>query len=167
MRSSHQFLTMIGIATFVLASACSQQDEPGTEPSGIDEAAAAGPMEQAALPRTASPDGASVFFLSPADGSTVANPVSIEFGIDGMSVVRAGDDQLDSGHHHLLIDADLPDLTLPVPADKNHIHFGDGSSSTEVTLEPGEHSLRLLLGDHLHIPHDPPVYSETIEIIVK
>ncbi len=167
MRSSHQFLAMIGVTTFMLASACSQQDEPATEPAGIDEVAAADTMVQAALPRTASPDGASVFFVSPVDGSTVANPVSIEFGIDGMSVVRAGDDQLDSGHHHLLIDTDLPDMTLPVPADKNHIHFGDGSTSTELTLEPGEHSLRLLLGDHLHIPHDPPVYSETIEIIVK
>jgi hypothetical protein len=144
---------MIGIATVMLSSACSQQGEPTTE--------------QAALPRTASPDGASVFFVNPADGSKVANPVSIEFGIAGMSVVRAGDNSSDSGHHHLLVDTNLPDMTLPVPADEKHIHFGDGSTSTELTLAPGKHTLRLLLGDHLHIPHNPPVYTEAIEIIVE
>lgn len=165
MRTSRQFLTMVGATTFLLASACSQQDAPGTEPSSADAAAEA--KAQAVPPRTASPDGASVFFISPTDGSAVANPVSVEFGIAGMSVVSAGDDQSDSGHHHLLIDTDLPDTTFPVPADENHVHFGDGSTSTELTLTPGKHTLRLLLGDHLHIPHDPPVYSEAIEIIVE
>lgn len=165
MRTSRQFLAMIGVATFLLASACNQQDAPGAEPSSAD--ATTETKAQALLPRTASPDGASVFFISPTDGSAVTNPLSVEFGIAGMSVVRAGDDQSDSGHHHLLIDTGLPDMTLPVPADGNHVHFGDGSTSTELTLTPGKHTLRLLLGDHLHIPHDPPVYSEAIEIIVE
>jgi hypothetical protein len=121
----------------------------------------------AALPRTASVDGARVFFISPADGATVTSPVVIEFGIEGMAVVAAGDDSPGSGHHHLLVDTGLPDPGLPIPADENHIHFGDGSTSTELTLEPGVHTLQLLLGDHLHIPHDPPVTSDTISITVK
>ena len=121
----------------------------------------------ASLPRTASEAGASVFFITPADGSTVASPVVIEFGIEGMTVVKAGDDTPGSGHHHLLVDTGLPDPGLPIPADENHIHFGDGSTSTELTLAPGTHTLLLLLGDHLHIPHDPPVTSETISITVK
>ena len=121
----------------------------------------------ASLPRTASEAGASVFFITPADGSTVASPVAIEFGIEGMTVVKAGDDTPGSGHHHLLVDTGLPDPGLPIPADENHIHFGDGSTSTELTLAPGTHTLQLLLGDHLHIPHDPPVTSETISITVK
>jgi len=33
------------------------------------------------IARTASTAGASVFFITPADGATVANPISIEFGI--------------------------------------------------------------------------------------
>ena len=123
--------------------------------------------EIAALARTPSPDGARVFFISPADGDTVSNPVRIEFGIEGMSVTKAGDAQPNSGHHHLVIDADLPDLALPIPADANYVHFGDGRTLTEITLEPGQHSLRMLLGDHLHIPHDPPVVSDSITITVE
>ena len=121
----------------------------------------------AALPRTASVPGARVFFITPADGATVSSPVKVEFGIEGMTVVKAGDDAPGSGHHHLLVDTGLPDPGLPIPADENHIHFGDGSTSTELTLTPGTHTLQLLLGDHLHIPHDPPVTSETISIMVK
>ena len=84
-----------------------------------------------------------------------------------MSVVTAGDATPQSGHHHLLVDADLPNLSLPIPATDNYIHFGDGSTSTEISLEPGTHTLRLLLGDHLHIPHDPPVVSDPITINVE
>jgi hypothetical protein len=120
-----------------------------------------------ALPRTTSPEGASVFFIIPADGDTVSSPVFVEFGLQGMAVVKAGDEQPESGHHHLIIDAQLPDLALPIPADDNYRHFGDASTSTEVTLDPGEHTLRLLLGDHRHIPHDPPLMSDTITIVVE
>jgi len=84
-----------------------------------------------------------------------------------MSVNKAGDDQPNSGHHHLLIDTDLPDPGLPIPADSSHVHFGDGSTSTQISLEQGTHSLRMLLGDYRHIPHDPPVISEPITITVE
>ena len=92
---------------------------------------------------------------------------TIEFGIEGMTVVRAGVEEAASGHHHLIIDADLPPLIAPIPASEHYIHFGDASTSTEVTLEPGRHTLQLLLGDHLHIPHDPPVTSDVITITVE
>ncbi len=167
MQTTRPFFVFTAITTFLLASACSQQETPDAGSSPADEPVAADAAEPTALPRTASPEGASVFFISPADGDTVTSPVSIEFGIGGMSVVTAGDNQSQSGHHHLLVDTDLPDMTLPIPADENHIHFGDASTSTDLTLEPGEHTLRLLLGDHLHVPHDPPVISESITILVK
>lgn len=125
------------------------------------------PAEAPAFARTPSPAGARVYFVAPADGDTVTNPVAVEFGIEGMTVARAGVDQPDSGHHHLIIDAGLPDMSMPVPANANYVHFGDGSTSTELTLEPGEHTLQLLLGDHLHVPHDPPVASEVITITVE
>jgi hypothetical protein len=123
--------------------------------------------ETAALERTGSPAGARVFFISPADGDTVTNPVAIEFGIEGMDVVKAGQEAAHSGHHHLIIDAGLPDLSLPIPADEHYVHFGDASTATELTLEPGTHTLQLLLGDYLHIPHDPPVMSATITVVVE
>ncbi len=157
----------VAAAAFFLVSACSQQEsEPAAEaqPAAAEEPVAAAP---AAMPREASPEGARVFFITPADGDTVSNPVRIEFGIEGMGLVAAGVNEMHSGHHHLIIDASLPDLGLPIPADDNYIHFGDASTSTERTLEPGQHTLQLLLGDHLHIPHNPPVMSETITITVE
>ena len=161
---------ILGLAALILlAAACGRE---ATEPATVEEPAsaeAASPAaEPAALPRSASPEGARVFFITPADGDTVSNPVKIEFGIEGMSVVTAGTDEMHSGHHHLIIDAELPEnLGMPIPADENYIHFGDASTSTEVTLEPGRHTLQLLLGDHLHIPHDPPVTSDVITITVE
>lgn len=119
------------------------------------------------LPRTPAPDGARIFFVRPADGDTVSNPVVIEFGSEGVSIVKAGVDEPASGHHHLIIDAPLPNLSLPIPADDHYIHFGDGSARTERTLDPGKHTLQLLLGDHLHIPHDPPIVSDVITITVE
>ena len=130
------------------------------------EAAPEAPVT-ATLPRTASVSGARVFFISPAEGDTVTNPVKVVFGIEGMAVVAAGDDTPHSGHHHLLIDTGLPELGQPIPSDAQHVHFGDGRTETEITLEPGAHTLQMLLGDHLHIPHDPPLISEQITIQVE
>lgn len=158
------------LAAASLSAACSQRaaEEPAAEPASAPAAeSAAAETAAAALPRTPSPEGARVYFVSPADGDTVNNPVRIEFGIEGMSVVPAGDMTEHSGHHHLIVDADLPDPGMPIPADRNHIHFGDGSTSTELTLEPGQHTLQLILGDHLHIPHEPPVTSDPITIRVE
>jgi len=153
--------------SLLLIGACGQQ---GPEPEVAAQSASEAPVaavQPVAMPRTTSPDGASVFFITPADGDTVPNPISVEFGIEGMNVVAAGISEAHSGHHHLLVDTDLPEMGLPIPADANHIHFGDASTSTVLTLLPGEHTLRLLLGDHLHIPHDPPVMSEQITITVE
>ncbi len=151
-------------ALFLVLSGCDEQQAEPPASAIADHPAASAPI---ALPRTASPEGASVFFITPADGDTVSSPVSIEFGIDGMSVVAAGTDQPHSGHHHLLVDTGLPELAMPIPADANHIHFGDASTSTELSLEPGEYTLQLLLGDYLHIPHDPPLVSQRIAITVE
>lgn len=150
------------LLAIALVAACGNEapDEPAVE---------AAPEKPSAttLPRTASPPGASVFFISPTDGETLTNPVKVAFGIEGMTVAPAGNDKPHSGHHHLLIDTGLPELGLPIPSDARHVHFGDGSTETEITLEPGEHTLQMLLGDHLHIPHDPPVISEQITILVE
>jgi hypothetical protein len=156
----------VSVAALILITACGQEEAQA--PAVEAPVAEAVVVEEApGLPKTASAPGASVFFITPEDGATVSNPVTIEFGIEGMTVVAAGVNDAHSGHHHLLVDTGLPALDLPVPADPNHIHFGDGSTSTELTLDPGEHTLQLLLADHLHIPHEPPVTSATITITVE
>jgi len=86
-----------------------------------------------------------------------------------MGVAPAGVDQEHTGHHHLIIDAPLPNLDEPIPSDDNYKHFGKGQTETTVELAPGTHTLQLLLGNFLHIPHESAsaVSSEVIEITVK
>ena len=111
--------------------------------------------------------GAAVYFISPSDGDTVSSPVQVVFGLRGMGVAPAGTDKAKTGHHHLIIDTDLPALDMPVPADAKHVHFGGGQTEVVVELSPGTHTLQLLLADMNHIPHSPPVYSEKITITIK
>ena len=120
-----------------------------------------------ALERTLSAEGARVYFIELQDGAVVSSPLLVRFGLAGMGVAPAGVESEKTGHHHLLIDADLGDPSLPVPSDENHRHFGGGQTQVSVELPPGEHTLRLVLGNHLHIPHDPPVTSARITVTVK
>lgn len=117
--------------------------------------------------RTPSPKGAEVYFIAPEDGATITSPVTVKFGLKGMGIAPAGVTFDNTGHHHLIIDADLPPLDKPVPTDAQHVHFGKGQSETTIELQPGKHTLQLLLGDFGHVPHDPAVASKKITITVK
>lgn len=121
----------------------------------------------AALPRTASPAGAMEYFIAPQNGAKVTSPFTVRFGLKGMGVAPAGVTNANTGHHHLLIDTDLPPDNLPIPNDDKHRHFGAGQTEVELTLPPGQHTLQLVLGDANHIPHQPPVHSEKITITVQ
>ena len=118
---------------------------------------------------TPSPAGAKVFIISPKNGATVSNPVTVKFGIKGMTLAPAGTATANTGHHHLLIDTDPPaDLSQPLPAIPDKIvHFGKAQTETTLTLPPGKHTLQLVLGDQNHIPHNPPVISKKITITVS
>lgn len=127
--------------------------------AGMSVAAWAGP--------TPAPEGARVYFIEPVDGATVTSPVTVKFGLEGMGVAPAGIDVDNTGHHHLLVDLqEQPDMNMPIPADDNHVHFGGGQTETTIELEPGYHTLQLLLGDMTHTPHNQPVMSEKITIHV-
>ncbi len=121
----------------------------------------------AQVKRTPSPQGAEVYFIAPSDGATVRSPVTVKFGLKGMGVAPAGIAFEGTGHHHLIIDAELPPLDAPIPADANHVHFGKGQTEATVELKPGKHTLQLLLGDLTHTPHDPAVASKKITITVQ
>jgi hypothetical protein len=119
------------------------------------------------MPRTPAPADATVYFLAPADGASVSSPVTVRFGLRGMGVAPAGVEAPNTGHHHLLVDVDTPPPEgQPLPATDQIRHFGLGQTEAELTLEPGQHTLQLVLGDHLHIPHQPPVRSTPITITV-
>ena len=121
-----------------------------------------------AFDRTPAPPGATVYFITPTDGTTLTSPITVRFGLKGMGVAPAGIDKPNTGHHHLLIDtADLPPLDEPIPADDHHRHFGGGQTETTIDLSPGTHTLQLILADQNHIPFDPPIVSAKITVTVE
>jgi hypothetical protein len=131
----------------------------------VDQAAPA-PPAAAAGGRKPSPKDAKVYFIYPKDGSYISPTPVIRFGLLNMGVAPAGFDKPNTGHHHLLVDADLPPLDQPIPNDFNHLHFGAGQTEAKITLPAGHHRLRLLFADATHVPHDPAVYSEEINVTV-
>jgi len=154
-------LIVAACVTALSLQACGGSESPPQQ-SAADSRPAAG-----AIPRTPAPPGATVFFIDPTDGATLSSPVSVKFGISGMAVAPAGTMTPATGHHHLLIDTQLADTSLPVPSDDNHLHFGKGQTETTLDLPAGSHTLQLVLGDGNHIPHDPPVTSGVITITVE
>ena len=119
------------------------------------------------IQRSERPEGATLYFITPSDGATLSSPVNVRFGLIGMGVAPAGVEKAGTGHHHLVVDADLPPSDLPIPKDDHYRHFGGGQTEVELVLEPGQHTLQLLLGDSNHVPHAPPVVSERITITVE
>ena len=117
-----------------------------------------------ALEITPGSSSASVYFITPLDGESVSDNVTVRFGLENFGVAPAGIQINQTGHHHLIIDADLPPLDQPIPANNNYVHFGKGQTEVEIDLSKGTHTLQLLLGDFRHIPHNPPIYSKKIQI---
>ena len=125
-------------------------------------------MPLSAVEKSSSPDKAMLYIISPQDGDTVSSPVKVIFGLNGMGVAPAGIKMKNTGHHHLLIDlADLPHINFPIPSDEHHRHFGKGQTEALIELNKGVHTLQLMLGDHMHIPHEPPIISKKIRIKVN
>ena len=116
--------------------------------------------------RKASPAGAKVYLVHPTNGSVVPPETVVRFGLVGMGVAPAGIDKANTGHHHLLIDTPLPPMDKPIPNDFNHLHFGLGQTEAKVKLPLRVHTLQLLLADENHVPHDPPVMSKPIKVLV-
>ncbi len=114
------------------------------------------------------PTDARLYIISPKSGEAVSSPVTVLFGLKGLGVAPAGIEKAKTGHHHLLIDTKIPaELGEPLIADKNHVHFGGGQTQATVELSPGQHTLQLLMGDHNHIPYNPPLASEVVTVTVK
>ena len=126
-------------------------------------------MPSAALAQGATaPKDAYLYIISPADGDTVKGPFWCRFGLRNMGVTHAGGNFPNSGHHHLLIDADGPtDPGEPIPQDRNHVHYGAGETEALIDLPPGRHTLQLVLGDASHFNFDPPVVSRKITVSVS
>lgn len=112
--------------------------------------------------------GNSVSITEPADGATVSSPVKVCMETHGVAVEPAKKGVNDGkGHHHLLVDVDLPgDLSKPIGKDAHHIHMGDGSTCKEIKLDAGKHKISALFAKGNHVPYDPAI-TTTVNVTVK
>jgi hypothetical protein len=144
-------LRLVLACALPLAAASSPQPALAEEPAGSQALA-----------------GSEVYFHYPIDGLRVPQRFTVRIGLRNMGVAPAGVVKTGTGHHHLLIDAAEPVRDgEPIPSDYNHIHLGNGQTEVVITLTPGAHTLQLLVGDHAHIPHVPPVMSKKITVYVR
>ena len=155
-------LLLIGAIGWLVSGCGGENPSPAQSDPGTGAQVA-----PAKMPQSVSAPGATVFFISPVDGATVTSPVELKFGVSGIAIAPAGEALDNSGHHHVLVDMELKDMTQPIPKDAQHVHFGKGQTETTLEIEPGTHTLQLVLGDSNHIPHIPPVVSNRITITVE
>lgn len=112
-------------------------------------------------------EDALVYFIWPKDGAVIkSGKFWVRFGLRNAGIAPAGIDRENTGHHHLLINTDLPPLDEEIPADRQHVHFGKGQSEARVELPSGTHTLQLLFADHNHVPHNPVIQSKKITVTV-
>jgi hypothetical protein len=136
---------------------------------GADASAPGAPAASAASGPTPAPKNAYLYIGYPNNNQTLpaGKPIKVWFGLRNMGVAPKDVKFPNTGHHHLLIDTDLPPLDKEIPNDRNHLHFGAGETETTIELPPGKHTLQLLMGDEKHMPTNPPIYSKKITIYVR
>ena len=116
---------------------------------------------------TPAPADARAYIIWPKNGTVIKNgKFWLRMGLSNFGVAPAGADFPNTGHHHLIIDAELPPFDAEIPSDRNHLHFGAGQTEARLELPPGRHTIQMLLGDKAHYPHEPPLYSKKITIVV-
>jgi hypothetical protein len=107
-----------------------------------------------------------VGFVTPEDGASVTSPFRVAMEVGGLEIAPAGELMPGTGHHHIVIAADLPPAGLPIPTDAQHLHFGQGQTETLLELPRGTHRLTLLFADGEHVPYDRQL-NQTITVTVE
>lgn len=110
----------------------------------------------------------SVTIISPAEGAEIdASSVTVTMRVAGLTITTAGDFTENTGHHHLLLNVDIPEEGTPIPVTPGYVHRGDGSSEhTFGELEPGQYRLIALVGDGSHVPLTP-IVADTVTFRVR
>ncbi|MFL2996559.1 MAG: DUF4399 domain-containing protein [Cytophagales bacterium] len=107
-----------------------------------------------------------VFFKWPKDGSTVASPVFVDMGVEGMIIEPAGIVKEGYGHHHILINQKSWPEGEVIPTSDSTIHFGKGQTDASIELDPGRYIISLQFADGVHVSFGE-LMSESIQINVE
>tara|TARA_B100001250_G_C19583286_1_gene693061 strand:- start:318 stop:761 length:444 start_codon:yes stop_codon:yes gene_type:complete len=107
-----------------------------------------------------------VFFKWPKDGSTVASPVFVDMGVEGMIIEPAGIVKEGYGHHHILINQKSWPEGEVIPTSDSTLHFGKGQTDASIELDPGRYIISLQFADGVHVSFGE-LMSESIQINVE
>lgn len=108
-----------------------------------------------------------IFLRAPQDGAVVPATFEVVFGLRNYGIAPAGVKLSNTGHFHILIDREAPAIGEVIPADTFHRHYGAGQIETQLTLTPGKHTLRVVLGDADHRVISRELISAPITITVR
>ncbi len=113
-------------------------------------------------------DSASVQIVLPAEGPfEEGSSVMVTLEVSGLTIAPAGTTDPGTGHHHLMIDRDLPVGGLPIPSFSGQVHLGEGQLEYEIEgLDAGEHIVIAVVGDGTHVPLDPWVV-DTVRFVIE
>tara|TARA_Y200000002_G_C22658527_1_gene654616 strand:- start:817 stop:1275 length:459 start_codon:yes stop_codon:yes gene_type:complete len=107
-----------------------------------------------------------VFFKWPRDGATLASPVYIDMGLEGMLIEPAGPVKEGYGHHHILINQTHWPKGSVIPTSDSTLHYGKGQTDVSLDLLPGEYLLTLQFADGVHASFGKEM-ANSITIIVE
>ncbi len=117
---------------------------------------------------TPAPSNAKAYIIWPYDGQVIKNgKFWLRMGAKNIGIAPAGTKKKNTGHHHVIVDGELTPFDQEIPSNnKTYRHFGGGQTEARLELPPGRHTIQLLMADHEHIPHNPPLFSEKITVVV-
>lgn len=114
------------------------------------------------------PVAASVTITNPQEGAVLEEHDITVWLESTVPIVPAGDMTPGTGHHHLYLDADLGDMTQPIPnVPGSIVHMGN--AAREYVFEnatSGPHRLIAVVADGAHVPLQPLV-ADTVHFIVE
>jgi hypothetical protein len=145
---------------------CAPKEEAPTSDATSSEAAATdhGTHDAEATHEAGAPR---VYFVGLEDGATVPLTVQLQFAAENFTIEPVADGAIHhgAGHYHVGLDTDCLPAGVVIPTADPWIHFGDGSSTIEVPLTPGEHRLALQIGDGEHRTLADPGLCQVIRVV--
>lgn len=149
--------TIIALTIFA-ASACTNSNKAVSEAEQENTATETEVAIEEVAPK--------VYFKYPADGATVASPVFIEMGVEGMQIEPAGQVKEGFGHHHILINQEFWPMGEVIPMSDSTFHYGKGQTDTSLELAPGTYTISLQFGDGVHASYGKDM-AASIKITVE
>jgi hypothetical protein len=86
--------------------------------------------------------------LSPAEGSTVSNPINLQVQAAGIQIAPASQQVAGAAHYHAFLDNDPVAEGQVIPSGAGIYHFTD---PVDLRASTGDHKVIVVLGDNSHV----------------